>query len=256
MVKMKLTQSLKKKITSLQHKKYRNKYDQYVVEGFKMVGEAFEADQDIDFIVVVESIKDDKKTKSLLSFAEKESVPVYHTDEKEFYKLSSLETPPGILAVIYKIKEYVTENVPYLILDCIKDPGNLGTIIRTADWFGFENIVIGAGSVDMYNPKVLQSTMGSVFHVNFVQNQDLSIFVRDLKNKGYRIIATSPDGDEDEVKIHQNRFAVIMGSETIGINKEILEWVDYRYRIPGRDKAESLNVAVAAGVILSKLTSM
>ncbi len=255
MIEMKLTQPLKKKVTALQHKKYRNKYNQYVVEGFKMVEEAFKSNQQMDFIVIDGSIKDDKKVGGLLSFAEKRVVPIYDVEERGFYKLSSLETPPGILVVIEKKEEFVAENRPYLILDCIKDPGNLGTIIRTADWFGFENIVIGEGSVDMYNPKVLQSTMGSLFHIKFIQNQDLSAFIRDLKKKDYQIIATSPDGDEDEVKIHQNQFAVIMGSETVGINKDILELADHRYRIPGRGKAESLNVAVATGIVLSKLAT-
>ncbi len=248
---MKLSQSLKKKIASLQYKKYRNKFNQYIVEGFKIVEEAFESDQHIFFIVIGESIKDDKKVKSPLSFAEDKTIPIYSADEREFHKLSSLETPPGILAVIEKKEESIAENESYLILDCIKDPGNLGTIVRTADWFGFENVVIGEGSVDIYNPKVLQSAMGSVFHVNFIQNQNLSIFIRDLKKKDYKIIATSPDGDKGEIII-QNPFAVIMGSETVGIGKEILKLVDYLYRIPGRGKAESLNVAVATGIVLSK----
>ncbi|MBN2029342.1 RNA methyltransferase [bacterium] len=250
---MKLTQSLKKKITSLKHKKYRNQYNQYVVEGFKITEEAFKTDQEVHFIVVNVSIAEDRKTKDLFSLAREKSIPIYDADDRDFQKLSSLETPPGILAVIEKKKEFIAEDGSYLILDCIKDPGNLGTIIRTADWFGFENIVIGEGSVDMYNPKVLQSTMGSVFHVHFIQNQNLFSFVRDLKKKGYQIIATSSDGDEEKVKVHQNPFAVIMGSETVGIDKEILKLVDHKYRIKGCGKAESLNVAVATGIVLSKL---
>lgn len=252
---MKLTQSLKKRISSLHQKKYRDTYNEYIIEGFKMIEEAFEANQQVAFIVINESVINDRRARKISSLAEKGSAGMYHVDEKEFDKLSSLETPPGILAIIEKKGEFVEENRPLLILDAIKDPGNLGTIIRTADWFGLDNVVIGKGSVDVYNSKVLQATMGSVFHVNFIQDQDVLTLIRELKKKGYTIIATSLEGVEDEPVIQENRFAVIMGSEASGVKRDVLELVDHAYRIPGRGKAESLNVAVAAGIILSKVSS-
>lgn len=252
---MRLSLSLKKKVTQLKQKKYRDEAGEYVIEGFKMTTEAIADGEDIYFIAVDDSPEMADKNREIISMAEKKSIKIYFAGKSEFAQLSSLETAPGVLAVIKKKKEFVAETKPYLILDSIKDPGNLGTIIRTADWFGFENIVIGDESVDVYNQKTLQSTMGSVFHVNFLQNQNLVEFIGKLKGKGYKIIATSLVGSKDKPELKDKKFAIVMGSESFGLGDEILKLADYSYKIPGFGKAESLNVAVATGIMLYDFSS-
>lgn len=250
---MKLPQPLKKKIVLLKQKKYRDEYGEFVIEGFKIVEEAIKSNQPIEFIVLKESLSGDFKIGELLK---KNKANIYFADEKDFKQISSLETPPGILVVLRHVRTSETlrqtqgKNVPFLILDSIKDPGNLGTIIRTADWFGFENIVVGDDSVDVYNPKVLQSTMGSIFHINFEQNKNTIELIGKLKNDGYKIIATDLAGNDKKPAFRDDKFAIVIGSESFGINKEILKMADYKYKISGTGKAESLNAAVATGIVL------
>lgn len=249
---MKLPQSLKKKIVLLKQKKYRDQYGEFVIEGIKMVEEAIKSGQAISSIIIQESIEKDFKIKELLK---KIKTDIYLANEKDFKQISSLETPPGILAVLKKRKERIDGDKTILILDSIKDPGNLGTIIRTADWFGFENIIMGKGTADIYNTKVLQSTMGSIFHVNFIEDEDLFGFIKNLKAEGYKIIATALEGENKKPVLKNEKFAIVMGSETFGINKEILKFADLKYKITGTGKAESLNVAVATGIVLFEFSS-
>ena len=229
-------------------------YDAYTVEGFKIISEAVQYNQSIKYIVVRHSMADDLRVKGLLSSAEKKGISVFTVAEREFSKLSSMETPPGLLAVVNKNRESIEENKPCLILDSIKDPGNLGMIIRTSDWFGINNIILGKGTVEVHNPKTLQSSMGSMFHVNTMQNQDLISTIKKLKNAGYNIVATSLDGNEKIPPVTDGKYAIIMGSESFGISRDVLQLADYKYRIPGFGRAESLNVSVAAGIVLYEIT--
>ncbi len=256
---MKLSTTLKKKIVLLKQKKHRDNYGEFVIEGFKIIEEAFAAGREFSFIVIKNFLLNSSKTKEIIEVAERKKIKIFIADNRDFGVLSSLETPSGILAVVKKSGAQINEpsrpvqgeneNISFLILDEIRDPGNLGTIIRTADWFGIKNIVLGEGSVDIYNSKVLQSTMGSIFHVNIIENQNLIEFIKDLKLKNYSIIATSLDGKE-QLDFEKEKFALIMGNESHGLNQDILNLADLEYKIPGRGKAESLNVAVATGISL------
>jgi len=248
---MELTKNDIKIINSLRMKKYRDQYGLFAVEGFKVVSELLKSTITIKYIVITGSLANDDKVKELMSLASKDNVPVYVVKDKEYNKLSFLDTPPGVMGVGEKLESIIYPDENYLILDEIKDPGNLGTIIRTADWFGLKNIIISKNSVDVYNPKVVQSTMGSLFRLNIAIDQDLNEFVNDLK--GYKIIATSLDGSSELPNLKNEKYAIIMGSESNGINKELLKLATDLYKIPGEGNAESLNVAVATGIVLSKI---
>lgn len=248
---MKLTNAEIKKIQSLQQKKYRDQYGEFVAEGFKIVADALNADQAILNIVVKGSVAGDARTRDLMSTAAKRSIPVEVLTDKEFDKISSLETPAGILAVIRKQEESIAADQPYIVLDAIKDPGNMGTIIRTAVWFGLTNIVIGKNSVDLYNPKVVQATMGSLFSIKTLEDQDLPVFLASLQAQNYTIIATSLQGkDVEDIKTAPNKTAILIGNETAGLDPKLLDYATHLYKINGSGLAESLNVSIAAGIVM------
>lgn len=251
---MELTKADISKITSLRVKKYRDASGKYVAEGVKIIKESVEAEINIELIVVMGSVSSTPEVKNIMRLAAKESIPVVVVKDKEFDKLSTLETPSGILAVINKRqKPYIDAGATYIILDSIKDPGNMGAIIRSADWFGINNIVIGMDSVDVYNPKVIQATMGSIFRMNLIVDQDLPTFIKTLKTQNYSILATSLEGKDSDLKFESKKIAILVGNETKGLNPALLTNANILYKIPGSGNAESLNVSVATGIVLFQL---
>jgi TrmH family RNA methyltransferase len=139
-----------------------------------------------------------------------------------------------------------------LVLDGIQDPGNLGTIIRTADWFGVRHIICGVGTADCYNPKVIQSTMGSIFRVSLFY-EDLNSFL--ARNRGITIAATSLDGEPLRPSEKWESLFLVIGNESQGVQKEILDMADRKILIPRTGHGESLNAAVATGIVLYELTN-
>ena len=146
-----------------------------------------------------------------------------------------------------------TSNKPIIILDKVSDPGNLGTIIRTADWFGVQNIILSEDSVDLYSPKVVRSTMGSIFHVKTIESTNIVQSIAGLKKKGYNIVALDIKGDSVANFESIPKTAYIFGSESHGIRNTLLDLADKKITISGAGKAESLNVAVSAGILMSQL---
>jgi len=164
-------------------------------------------------------------------------------------KISSLSTPGPVLAIMQIPPVPVITAFPgiTLLLDAIQDPGNLGTIIRNADWFGIRNIICGEGCADCYNSKVIQSTMGSIFRTNILY-EDLSLFLDG--HPGIPVMAASLEGSMlKEVKKTNDVFLVI-GNESRGIHQQILQRATVKVRIPGGGETESLNAAVATGILL------
>ncbi len=228
----------KKYIHSLQQKKYRNQYGAFIVEGEKMVNELIQTNFEIESIFVVKGY----------SVAFEGYVEI---SEKEMKSISSLTTPSRYLAVV---KQKLTSiSTPFknltLILDNIKDPGNLGTIIRTADWFGVQNIICSNECVDCFNPKVVQATMGSIFRLNIIYT-DLVEFLS-AKNTLPVYGALLVGENIYEKPISGNDVVILIGSESFGISNNLIPFVNQRVKIPSFGKAESLNVAVATGILCS-----
>jgi len=176
--------------------------------------------------------------------------------EKELEHISGLKTPNETLAVVRQKKQELPDfstlkNRLTLVLDGISDPGNLGTIIRTADWFGIENIICSENSVDLYNPKVVQATMGSVFRVSvhYVNLVDWLKTNSVSKTASVYVYACTLKGKSIYEQAITKKGLVILGSESHGISKDVLTLADYQISIPSFGKAESLNIAVAAGVV-------
>ena len=180
------------------------------------------------------------------------SIETIRVSENVMKYLSELNTPNEIMGICYKKKE---ENISgnILILDNIQDPGNLGTIIRSAVAFSISTIIVSPDTVSIYNSKVLRSTQGLLFDVNIIV-RDISSAIDDLKQNGYKIYGTKVDNGKNLKDIDStNKYAVIMGNEGSGVNKDILDKCDEYIYIPMNEKCESLNVGVATSIILYEM---
>lgn len=236
-----ITANQKKIVKSLAQKKFRSQYQCFVVEGVKLVEEALNSDFLVDDVFAVPRWIESNS-----------NVGAIEVSEKELKSLSSLKTPNDVLAVV-RIKQ---QNLPLdfsnltLVLDNIQDPGNMGTIIRTADWFGIKNIVCSQNSVDIYNPKVVQATMGSLFRINILY-KDLKEFFSSHEN--LTVYGASIEGESIyDTKMNQEDAVLLMGNESKGIAQELESFIDKKLTVPKFGEAESLNVATATAIICSE----
>ena len=171
----------------------------------------------------------------------------------ELERISQLSTPNKVVAIAAQFKtgdEIITKGLITLVLDTIQDPGNLGTIIRIADWFGIGQIVCSEDSADCYNPKVVQSTMGSIARVK-VYYTDLEEWLSG--QEGINIYATSLYGEDITTMEKMNEGIIIIGNESKGISEPVMSLANKKITIPKKGQAESLNAAVAAGIVLAQL---
>ncbi|MCM2302254.1 MAG: RNA methyltransferase [Flavobacteriaceae bacterium] len=230
-----------KLIKSLEHKKYRIQHQLFVVEGQKSVLEFLKSNFQLEKIF---TIKDDFKT----DLADKIEI----ITEEELKKISFVKTPNQVLAIfkIPSIKKIEDHNL-ILALDSINDPGNLGTIIRLCDWFGIEQIICSKDTVDCYNPKVVQSTMGSLARVQLFYT-DLNEFISSYNGPIYGTFIEGKNIYNIELP---KKALVVMGNEANGISPEIEKLITQKISIPAFGKhqeTESLNVATATAIILSE----
>ncbi len=236
-----------KYIQSLGQKKFREQEGLFIAEGPKIVKELLEAGTANikELYAVKEWIIENKE---LLDKTE-----VFEITGIELEKISQLTTPNKVVAVVKQFNpdvKILIKNKITLALDAIQDPGNLGTIIRIADWFGVEQIVCSNGCAEVYNPKVVQATMGSIARVKIIYT-DLPTWVS--QQKGITIYAAMLEG-KDVTKMNPAKEGlIIIGNEAKGIQEELLQFVNEKITIPKRGKAESLNAAVATGIILSHI---
>ena len=236
-----------KYIQTLGQKKFREKEGFFIAEGPKLVHELLEAD--------VTAVKEVYALKEWIdnSLVLPANISIVEISEQELEKISQLTTPNLVVAIVQQFdsgntitaKDQIT-----LALDKVQDPGNLGTIIRIADWFGIKQIVCSLDSADMYNPKVVQSTMGSIARVKIIYT-DLKEWLAVQKN--IPIYAASLQGENIASIKKINEGIIIIGNESKGISKELLKRAMIRITIPAKGKAESLNAAVATGIILSHI---
>jgi TrmH family RNA methyltransferase len=238
-----LSKSEIKDIQSLSHKKFRDALNLFVAEGPKIVSELIQ--------VAPEMIENVYAVSSWTGANGKQKVN--EISEQELQRISQLQTPNQVLAVVRKFEsKELSQDSFSLYLDTIQDPGNFGTIIRTADWFGIENVVCSAGCADLYNPKVVQSTMASIARVNvyyeerdgWLRHQNVPVYAAVLKGKSLYDYQPATKG------------VLIIGNESKGIADEVLQYATDRITIPRIGKAESLNAAVATGILLAHLVRL
>ncbi|MBP2069810.1 TrmH family RNA methyltransferase [Anaerococcus nagyae] len=227
-----------KYISKLKNKKYRDAESSFIVESRKLVEEAISS-ADIDFIFLSENNASYRTNYQKLVLS-----------ENLFNKLSSFKNPDGFGAVVKKKSSDKITNSKVLLLDHLNDPGNMGTIVRSAEAFGFSDIIITPGTVDIYNEKTLRASMGSIFRLNIKEcNIDE---LHKLKNT-YKIVAADMSGyDINKCKIDDNLILAI-GNEANGLSEDIRNLTDIFVKIPMQGKIESLNAAIAASILMNKL---
>ena len=231
-----------KKWTKLQKKKYREEFGKYIVEGEHLVLEAYKAG-------VLEELILEENEELIVD------VPFTYVTKEIIDKISSLDSPCSILGVCKKINNNDIVGNKILILDDIQDPGNLGTIIRSAVAFNIETIILSENTVDLYNSKVLRATQGMFFHTNVVK-MDLGVAINDIKNKGIIVYGTNVIDGVDASTLDssdKDRYALIMGNEGKGVREEIALLCDKNLYINTNKNVESLNVAIAASILLYEL---
>ena len=231
-----------KNIKKLHDKKYR--IDSYIVEGIKMVKEAISENQLIELIAIREDFEINFDTKN---------IKIITVSSKVFNDISDVKTPQGILAVIKKKpNKQIETNTDYILaLDSLQDPGNMGTIIRTADSANINQIILNKTTVDPYSPKVIRSTMGAIYRMNIIEVENLESTLKELQDKSFKVITTDLKAEKSIYDInYNNKTVVVIGNEANGVSQEILQTADKKVIIPMLGKTESLNASIAASIMI------
>ncbi|MDK9865100.1 TrmH family RNA methyltransferase [Staphylococcus sp. IPLA37010] len=232
-----------KNAIKLKKKRERDKTGRALIEGYHLIEEAYKSNLKIEqlYVVDIERLDD-----GMINYAEE----VFEINLKVAEALSGTVTPKGFFAVIEKPVHETRKAQQVLLIDCIQDPGNLGTLIRTADAAGLDLIVLEKGTADPYQDKVMRASQGSVFHIPIV-SQDLSEFIDEFEGEVY---GTALDNAVAYNQIQsQEKFALLLGNEGEGVNPELLSKTTQNLTIPIYGKAESLNVAIAGSIVMYHL---
>lgn len=237
---MSISKAQIKRIRSFQQKKFRNEEQVFVIEGRKSVEEALQYNKWLLDCFTTDA-----------AFSERFQVPLI--EEKDMAQISSLATPPGYLAVLKQPQfRWPVQPKRLCIANDLSDPGNLGTLMRTAEWFGVEAIVVDEETADVYNPKTVQATMGSIFRMPVLRGSRAEI-IRYCKQEQLAILVADMQGENLYQFAPPTAWALVIGSESHGVHNDFREAATSAIHIPSKGKAESLNATIAAGIILSHL---
>ena len=241
-----------KAAAELKQKKYRTQNGLYLAEGLRTAEEAvaYKAVETLFYVAT-----DDERTMRLLEDAAAQNIKLVCVSENVMKKIADTETPQGIIAVCKmrqpKLENLLASGKMLLVLDRVGDPGNIGTMLRTADAAGIGGLVLLKGCADIYAPKTVRSSMGSLFHIPVLSGVSKQEFVSAAKKAGYDLLVTCLDGADNLYKADlSGRIAFVMGNEAGGVSETLLEKADKRVYIPMAGRAESLNVAMAAGIVM------
>jgi len=249
-----------KHIRALHAKKHRDNHDQYIIEGYKLIDEAMTYKKPFNMILFNEDAIESSEGSALLHRCEAAAIPCYIAAERVFAEASEMETPQGALAVLQKQEqelEHIIEKTDFtmMLLDEVRDPGNVGTIIRTADACGIDAVVLSKGCVDLYNGKTLRATMGSMFHITVVTDVEILELIEKLKAMGTAVYGADPHSTTSCIEAaSQKRTAIVIGNEAKGLRDEVKAAVVQNITIPMPGKAESLNAGIAAAILMYEFT--
>lgn len=228
---------------ALKDRKGRRESGCFLVEGRKMVEEALASAFDVETVLVQEDME----------LPDGLTMPVYELPAHVLAAVCDTKTPQGIAAVV-RMKEQSALGKHIVVLDGVQDPGNVGTIIRTADAAGLDGVLLSTQCADVFSPKVLRATMGSIFRMNLRTTDDLPGELTRLREKGYSILSSQLDGTPFyERQDVAERFALIIGNEGNGVSEQVQQTATHRVRLPMRGGAESLNAAIAAAIMMYEL---
>ena len=249
-----ISKSRLKYYSSLLQKKYRNEEDKFLVEGKKLIVEALSSKFDCEMIIVSNlffNSNSDLFENSLFTNVKLEAL-----NQKEFEKLSDTKSPQGIIGVFRQKENFISKVNSRIVvaLENISDPGNLGTIIRNCDWFGINRIILDNECAEVFNPKVIRASAGSVFHVEIIDEHNFYNLLAQMKEEGYSIICPDLDGISLIEYQPSEKTVIVFTNEANGPSENLLKISNKIITITGMGRAESLNVASASAIILFELT--
>ncbi len=254
-----------KHYAKLRQKKYRSLYDQFIVEGIRGISDLLNTSDRhvrIEAVVYTDTFAESGENQEILRLLESRGIQSHEVEKKILEKIADTVTSQHIVAIVNQW-HITLETIPVrggkplmVALDRIAEPGNLGAIIRTCDWFGVDAVLLGRGCVEIWNPKVVRASVGSMTHIPFVEDVDLEEILDKLKSEGYRIVGAETHGGISLTEsVPTCPCVLVFGSEAEGIDGGIRRQLDSSVTVPRYGKAESLNVGVAAGIILSVIRS-
>lgn len=241
-----------KAAAELKQKKYRQQQGLFLAEGLRTVEEAvrYGAVQSIFYTAI-----EDDRTRAVLEEAAAKQIKLVCVSDKVLKKITDTETPQGIIAVCEmrskRLDDFLASGKMLLVLDRVTDPGNIGTMLRTADAAGVGGLLLLQGCADIYAPKTVRASMGSLFHLPVLSGLSEELLVQAARKAGYELLVTCLDGADNLYKADlKGRLAFVMGNEANGVSPDLLAAADKRVFIPMQGRAESLNVAMAAGIVM------
>lgn len=256
-----ISKSRLKNILSLKHKKFRSEQKLFLIEGYRLCQEALQSDFTVETLLISPDNLSPQKFDEIIQIARNKTTEVVEIQTPEINRLAETGNSQGIFCIIKQKQDYLEsilnkENKFIVIIDEGQDPGNVGTTIRTCDWFGIDAVFLSKGSVELFNPKVMRSTMGSIFHLPIVEHINLELILPRLKQLDFHLYASDVYGDHNYHQIdYQKPVALIIGNENRGVNKDLFSYFDKTIKIPSYGKAESLNMAVASAIIISRMVN-
>jgi len=241
----------------LGNRRFRDQEKKFIVEGARFVWEALNSAWPVEMLVYTCKIIGNQRGEACLEIASGRGISIIEMEENLFSKLSGTDTPQGLMAVVRQ-RETIPQDLQaadmpdlLVVVDGVQDPGNLGTIVRSADAAAASGVIVLKGSADVYNPKALRATMGSIFHVPVLQDYSSNEVMSYLKLRQIKTIAGDPYGGK---AVYDSDLtvpcALVVGNEARGAGTAVMEKVDERVRIPMPGKAESLNVAISTAILL------
>lgn len=254
------TNPVYKLITSLQQRKYRREYGQFVLEGLRGVRDAVEAGWQPDFYIVSDRFFTQQRSAELVEMMERQAVTGYQVPDSLMKRISQTETPQGLLAVFPTPLHDLTKLLQkpdgfWLVLDRIQDPGNLGTLIRSAEGAGVTGVLLTHGTTDPYSPKALRAATGAVLHLPVIELSEAASDCRALNEAGMSLVGAAL---EEGISYHHATYrlplALIIGNEANGIDEAILGRIDQRVTIPMKGRLQSLNASIAGSILLFHIT--
>jgi len=243
-------------VRSLSSKKGRDEENAFIVEGIKFIKEAIGEKAHIKSLVFNENTLIKTQTKEIYDFALKSEIEIIICQDNVFKTVADTMSSQGVIAVINRKKNTKTiDDFKFAIMcDRIQDPGNLGTIIRTADAFGPAAVILNKGCADEYNPKVVRASAGAIFRVPFIHSDSDKEMLNQLKESGYLIISTVVDSEHSFEDIDMNeKICVVVGNEGQGVSREIAESSHMGVTIKMTGLSESLNASIAAGISIYEI---
>jgi TrmH family RNA methyltransferase len=246
---------------SLSQKKVRELEGRFLIEGWRTIEDASSVVSAFEALIFTKEAEMRAESSGVFSSAKSKSKEMYKVSAREFAAISDTVHAQGIAAVVktfaFDFEEQISsivqrESAFVVLLDQIAEPGNLGAIIRTADWFGADAIILSENCVELYNPKVVRSTVGSIFHLPIIEANKLAEATEFLKKSGFTLYGTELNGSKEIQAIRwAKKSVVVIGNEAHGIRSEISSLLDEHLVIPKFGRAESLNAGIAVGIIFA-----